>query len=62
MPVAHAGHWLVSLLYLAPVILIAGALVVQHLRDRQRARRSASVREASTPTVDDVLDRAGKRA
>lgn len=45
MPLAHAGHWLVSLLYLAPVILIVGALVVQNRRDRQRARRSASMRE-----------------
>jgi NAD-dependent oxidoreductase involved in siderophore biosynthesis len=33
---AHFGHWYVSLLYLAPVFVIAGALAVQSLRERRR--------------------------
>jgi hypothetical protein len=36
VPVAHAGHWLVNLIYLAPVLIIGGALGVQVWRDRRR--------------------------
>ncbi|MGH2840539.1 MAG: hypothetical protein ACRDKY_06915 [Solirubrobacteraceae bacterium] len=35
-PLAHAGHWLVNLLYLAPLVVVVGALGVQALRDRRR--------------------------
>jgi NAD-dependent oxidoreductase involved in siderophore biosynthesis len=34
---AHFGHWYVSLLYLAPVFVIVGALSIQSLRERRRA-------------------------
>jgi hypothetical protein len=40
-PLAHAGHWLVSLLYLVPVLLVVGALVWQSWRDRRRRARGA---------------------
>lgn len=33
LPIAHAGHWLVSLLYLAPVVILVGALLVARARD-----------------------------
>jgi hypothetical protein len=33
---AHAGHWLVNLLYLVPLLLVFVALGVQALRDRRR--------------------------
>ncbi|PTL56400.1 hypothetical protein [Paraconexibacter algicola] len=33
LPIAHAGHWLVSLLYLAPVVILVGALMVARARD-----------------------------
>lgn len=33
LPLAHASHWLVSLLYLAPVVILVGALVVARRRD-----------------------------
>ena len=36
---AHAGHWLPQLLYLAPVLVMLGAVVVGKLRER-RGRRS----------------------
>ncbi len=36
-PLAHAGHWLVNLLYLLPLVLVLLALGVQSLRDRRRA-------------------------
>lgn len=36
IPIAHAGHWVASLLYLAPLLLVIGALGWQSLRDRRR--------------------------
>jgi hypothetical protein len=33
--VAHAGHWLAGLLYLAPVLIVVGALVYQSWKDRR---------------------------
>jgi hypothetical protein len=33
--VAHAGHWLAGLLYLAPVLIVVGALVFQSYKDRR---------------------------
>jgi hypothetical protein len=40
-PLAHVGHWLVDLLYVAPLILMFAVLVVGKLRERrtQRERR-----------------------
>jgi hypothetical protein len=32
---AHAGHWLVSLAYIAPLIFLVGVLVVGKIRDRR---------------------------
>jgi hypothetical protein len=40
-PLAHAGHWLASLLYLVPVLIVVGALVWQSWRDKRRHRNSA---------------------
>jgi hypothetical protein len=34
-PLAHAGHWLAGLLYLAPVLIVVGALGWQSLKDRR---------------------------
>ena len=36
LPIAHAGHWLVNLLYLAPLVFVLAALGWQSLRDRRR--------------------------
>jgi hypothetical protein len=33
---AHAGHWLAGLLYLAPVLIVVGALVFQSWKDKRR--------------------------
>jgi hypothetical protein len=33
---AHAGHWLLGLLYVAPVAVIVGVLWVQSWRDKRR--------------------------
>jgi hypothetical protein len=32
---AHAGHWLVSLAYIAPLIFLVGMIVVGKIRDRR---------------------------
>jgi 4-hydroxybenzoate polyprenyltransferase len=32
---AHAGHWLAGLLYLAPVLIVVGALVYQSWKDKR---------------------------
>jgi hypothetical protein len=32
---AHAGHWLANLLYLAPVVIVVGALLFQSWKDRR---------------------------
>lgn len=44
---AHAGHWTVSLIYAAPALLLAGALVLSTLKQRRRdaARRAAADRQ-----------------
>jgi hypothetical protein len=34
-PLAHAGHWLAGLLYLAPVVIVVGALAFQSWKDRR---------------------------
>lgn len=34
-PFAHTGHWLVDLLYLAPVLALAVAVGVGKLRERR---------------------------
>jgi hypothetical protein len=33
--VAHAGHWAAGLLYLAPVLIVVGALMWQSFKDRR---------------------------
>jgi hypothetical protein len=35
---AHAGHWLVDMLYVAPLIVMGGLLVAGRLRERRAAR------------------------
>ena len=35
IPLAHAGHWAVGLLYLAPVLIVVGFLGVQWWKDRR---------------------------
>ena len=44
VPIAHAGHWLVNLLYLVPLVVVIGMLMVSSLRDRR-----AEAAEGITP-------------
>ena len=34
---AHAGHWLVQLIYLVPLAVLVGVIVAGRVRDRRRA-------------------------
>jgi hypothetical protein len=49
---AHAGHWLSGLIYLAPVVLIAAFLAVQ----RFKTRRDHDPAESVDASLDDVMD------
>ena len=37
--IAHAGHWLASIAYAAPVIVLVGWMGVVRLRDNRARRR-----------------------
>lgn len=54
MPFAHAGHWLASLLYLAPVLLLVVVLVWQARRERRRGHEPDE--DEREPTLDDIMD------
>ena len=53
MVVAHAGHWLVNLLYVLPVAVVGGLLGWQALKDRLSARRD---RDRPPPAADGGRD------
>jgi ABC-type multidrug transport system permease subunit len=52
-PIAHAGHWLVSLLYLVPLAVVVGMLAVSSIRDR---RAEAAEGAAGPPPPDAAPD------
>ena len=40
--IAHAGHWLPQLLYLAPLVVLVVAIVVGRMRERRERRGSGT--------------------
>jgi hypothetical protein len=36
--VAHAGHWLLPILYASPLVVVVGLLTFAAIRDRRRER------------------------
>jgi hypothetical protein len=40
--IAHAGHWLPQLLYLAPLVVLVVAIVVGRLRERRERREGGA--------------------
>ena len=38
LPIAHFGHWYVTLLYMGPVIVLVAALSFQSWREKRRNR------------------------
>jgi hypothetical protein len=45
-PLAHAGHWLAQIAYLAPLVVLVAMLVVGKLRARRERRRNTGVTDA----------------
>ena len=41
-PLAHAGPWLVSLAYLAPLVFLVGVILVGKVRDRRAGSDDSS--------------------
>jgi hypothetical protein len=39
IPLAHVGHWLLDLLYVIPLLLMVGVLLVGKLRERRTGRQ-----------------------
>jgi hypothetical protein len=37
--VAHAGHWLVQLIYVVPLAVLVGVILAGRIRDRREAAR-----------------------
>jgi hypothetical protein len=50
---AHAGHWFAGLLYLAPVLIVVGALLFQSWKDKRRGEDDEDDDLAVPPTVSD---------
>jgi hypothetical protein len=43
---AHAGHWLPQLLYLMPVVVLVGAILIGRVRERRAGGRPEEPPEA----------------
>jgi hypothetical protein len=41
-PLAHAGHWLVDLLYVAPLALLGVVVLAGKVRNRRRGRQGGN--------------------
>ena len=39
--IAHAGHWLVQLIYLVPLLVLVGVIIAGRVRDRREAAHDA---------------------
>jgi hypothetical protein len=42
IPLAHVGHWL-WVLYLPPILIVAGSILRTTLKERRSSKRSSSV-------------------
>lgn len=49
VPIAHAGHWLVNVLYLVPLVLVVGMLALSSVRDRRAEAAEAAAGGGSDP-------------
>jgi cytochrome c-type biogenesis protein CcmH/NrfF len=43
LPLAHAGHWALWIVYLAPVIVVLASVVVTVRREKRRQRDGVSL-------------------
>ena len=49
LPVAHAGHWAIYVLYAVPVLIVLGSIVVNIVRDRRGGGAGEPEPPASEP-------------
>jgi hypothetical protein len=49
LPIAHAGHWAVDLLYVAPLLVAVGVLGYQSMKER-RAVKTGEAEGRRPPT------------
>jgi hypothetical protein len=56
LTLAHAGHWAVNLLYVAPLLIAVGVLGYQSMKDRRQLRREGGgdVRRPPDPQRPDL--------
>jgi len=55
---AHAGHWLVQLIYLAPLVALVAIIAIARLRERREARRGDRAGDFEQPTPDGAVTEA----
>jgi cytochrome c-type biogenesis protein CcmH/NrfF len=54
--IAHVGHWIWQLLFMAPIILLAAALIVAQLMDRRNSEEpEREGEEQAERALDDIL-------
>ena len=46
MVLAHVGHWSLWILYMIPVVVVLGSIVMQTVRDRRERRAGLDVGDA----------------
>jgi hypothetical protein len=61
--IAHAGHWLVNLLYIVPIVIFAAVFVVQKLKERRAAEANDRAANSTTakPSAADAEPAAATR-
>ena len=56
VPVAHVGHWIWQLLFMAPILLLAAAPMVAQLLDRRDpGEHERDVEEQAERELDEIL-------
>ena len=54
--IAHVGHWIWQLLYLAPLLLIAAALIASQIMERRNpGKYEREAEEQAERELDDIL-------
>lgn len=53
LPLAHAGHWFASILYLMPVLILGGGIAWQRHRDRKLQQSGGAVAKEDVPFTDE---------
>jgi hypothetical protein len=54
--IAHVGHWIWQLLFMAPILVLAAALIIAQLADRRDpGRYEREAEERAERELDDIL-------